>query len=107
MKIQQLPKENLSAAYRFGNLYGGKRSFSYFKSKYKVNPDLFTACFERKKLIGKKLLTFWEIHAKKTGKKTISLGAATKPMNIVGFYKKSGYKIIKEKTSYILMEKKI
>lgn len=135
MKMQKMSEKDSSAAYKFSKLYGCDKSLSYFKNKYKIYPDLFVVCHKGKKLIGicwgfprgkgvilihiaidgaywkkgigKKLLRFWERQAKKLGKKKISLGAATKPTNVVGFYVNSGYKIVKEKPKFIVMEKKI
>jgi len=60
-----------------------------------------------KKGIGTKLLSFFEKQAKKTEKKKISIGAANSPINVVGFYEKSGYKVVKRYKKYTIVEKEI
>lgn len=57
-----------------------------------------------KKGIGKKLLKAFEKRVKNSGGEKISLGAAT---NVIGFYTKASYKIIKQKSKFTVMEKKL
>ena len=60
-----------------------------------------------KKGIGKKLIYAFESIAKEKGIKTSSVGAALNPINVVNFYKKCGYHIIKKKKDFWIMEKNL
>lgn len=133
MIIKQLPEKDLAKCYAFQKNYTHEEnSFSYWKKKYVKYPKLFVGGYEGKKLIGicvgrprgkevvltsiavnskyqkksggKKLLRYFEKQAKTLGKNRISMGSAK---NVVKFYAKSGYKIIKKKKNCTIMEKKI
>lgn len=58
-----------------------------------TNPQAIDANYWKKGL-GKRLLSFWERRAKNTWRKKISLGAAKKPTDVVGFYARSGYLLV-------------
>ncbi len=135
MTIQKISRANLTESYKFSRLYGCDKSFAYFKNKFKRNPELFAAYYKNKNLIGvcwgfvkgkeaillhigvdakywkkgigRELLRFWERQVRMSGKNRISLGAAKGPINVVGFYTKFGYKPVKEKSDYIIMEKEL
>jgi len=136
METKLIPKKGLTNCYKFQKNYTGeKHSFSYWKKKYAKYPELFIGCYKNAKLIGicvgrpkgktiiltsiainkkyekkglgKKLLKFFEKQVKKSGKNKISLGAANAPTNVVGFYAKSGYKVVKPYKKYTVMEKRI
>lgn len=135
MKIKLIPKEDLKDFWQIQKQYLEKHTFDYVKKDYSKNKNLYVGCYKGQKLIGiahgfvkknmiilsgiavkhkywkksigKKLLNFFEKQAKKTGKRKISIGAANFPTDVVGFYEKSGYKVVKRYKKYTIVEKEI
>ena len=135
MQIKLIPEKDLKDFWEIQKQYLKKHTFDYVKKDYFKNKNLYIGCYHEEKLIGiaygsvkkdmvilngiavkhefwkkgisKKLLSFFEKQAKKTGKKKISVGAANFPINVVGFYEKLGYKVVKRFKKYTIVEKEI
>ncbi len=135
MKIKLLLKKDLSAAHKMHQNYIGGYLYDFFKQEYEKRPTLFVACYDGKKLIGvcwgykdrhnailagiavnikyqkkgigARLLEAFEKQVKKIKIHKISIAAANVPINVVGFYEKANYKIIKSHKQYTTMKKKI
>jgi len=132
MKLKLIPKEDLRDFWKIQRQYLEKHTFDYVKRDYSKNKNLYVGCYKGQELIGiahgfvrekevilsgiavkyeywkkgigKKLLRFFEKQVKKLKIKKISTGAAK---NVVKFYARSGYKPVKEKPRFVVMEKEI
>ena len=135
MELKLLPEKDIEAFWKMQGRLVKKYSFDHVKKDYAKNKELYIGCYEGpeligmaygfiekdqvvlsgmgvkpdlwKKGIGLKILSFFEEQAKKTGKKKVGVGAANAPTNVVGFYEKAGYKVIKVHKEYTSMEKEI
>jgi len=135
MEIKLIPKEDLRDFWKIQKQYLKKYSFDCVRKDYSKNKNLYVGCYKQQELIGiahgfvkknmvilsgiavkheywkkgigAKLLSFFEKQAKKTGKKKITIGAANFPIDVVGFYEKSGYKVVKRYKKYTIVEKEI
>lgn len=136
MRITKLLRKDLIKAYKIDKNYVTGHTLASIKSNYAKNPNLFVACYDKqrliglcwgskrpkheiilrgiavearyqKKRIGKNLLKYFEKQVKNIAGWKITVGAANGPTNVVGFYAKSGYKIIKPYKKYTVMEKRV